>query len=240
MIKTGLTLSIEKNGSIEEYAIPTDYVKAVAECGALPVLIPPLEDKDKLDQIISGIDGIIMTGGDDLSPEMYGEKNTGLSRNTSVVRDEAELYILDKVLNSGKPVLGICRGFQLINVYFGGTLYQDLESQFRIGINHRNIFVNPEDLHHEVRIEEGTMLSEVIRCERFMVNSRHHQGVKNPGKGLVQSAYSSDGLVEAVEHPEMNIIAVQWHPENIAALGGKYKALFIDFIHRCELSGRKN
>lgn len=235
MIKIGLTLSIEHNGPIEEFAIPSDYISSVIECGALPVLIPPLEDKEKLEHILAGIDGIIMTGGDDISPEMYGEKNKGFSRNTSRIRDEAELYILGRALESGCPVLGICRGFQLINVYFGGTLYQDLETQFRIGINHRNLFMTPEDLHHEVRIEENTQLFEVIRCERFMVNSRHHQGIKEPGQGLVQSAHSSDGIIEGIEHPGMNIIAVQWHPENLARLGGRYNALFIDLIHRCEV-----
>lgn len=234
MIKIGLTMSIELSGLIIQYTIPTDYIKAVADNGAVPVLIPPLEARKNLQQILSGLDGIIITGGEDISPEIYGEENTGLSRNTSKVRDEAELFILESVISSGCPVLGICRGFQLINVYFGGSLYQDIESQYRIGINHRNTFMNSGDLHHEVRIDEETILFEIIRSERFMVNSRHHQGIKEPGKGLVVSAQSSDGIIEGIEYPGKNIIAVQWHPENLAGLGGKYNALFIDLIHRCK------
>jgi len=234
MIKIGLTMSIELKGAVKEYVIPSDYIAAVSESGAIPVLIPPLENSAKLEQILSGIDGIIITGGDDISPELYGEQNTGLSFNTSLVRDDAEKYMLKKVIESGYPILGICRGFQLINIYFGGKLYQDLETQFRIGINHRNQLVNSEELHHEVRIEDGTMLFEIIRSERFMVNSRHHQGVREPGKGLIPAAFASDGLIEAVENPEMNIVAVQWHPENLFRRGGKYGAIFSDLINRCE------
>lgn len=234
MIRIGLTLSIENRGSFNEYLIPSDYVKAVIESGALPVLIPPLEDRNRLDLILSGIDGIIITGGDDISPEIYGEENTGLSLNTSRVRDEVELYLMGKAVNSGNPVLGICRGFQLVNIFFGGTLYQDLESQFKGRINHKNNFRNSEDLHHEVIIESGSRLSSIIRSERFMVNSRHHQGVKEPGRGLVPSAYASDGIIEALEQRNLNIIAVQWHPENLVRLGGKYISLFADLVQRCK------
>jgi putative glutamine amidotransferase len=234
MIKIGLTLSVEEKGNRAEYHIPSDYVSAVIDSGAKPGLINPTEDRAALNEYLSAIDGIIITGGDDISPEFYGEENSGMSFNTSRIRDEAEIYIIDKVLELNYPVLGICRGFQLINIYFGGKLYQDLESMFRIGINHRNQFMSPEDLHHEVRIEDGTLLFEIIRSERFMVNSRHHQGVKEIGNGLNLSAYSSDGLAEAVEFPEKNIIAVQWHPENLVSLGGRYKSLFFDLKHRCE------
>ncbi|HOP30204.1 MAG TPA: gamma-glutamyl-gamma-aminobutyrate hydrolase family protein [Spirochaetota bacterium] len=234
MMKIGLTMSIEQKGTVKEYSIPSDYIDAVYESGAIPVLIPPLENIAIIDHILSGLDGIIITGGDDISPALYGEQNTGQSLKTSLVRDEAEKYILGKVLESGNPILGICRGFQLINVYFGGKLYQDLETQFRVGINHRNQFMNPEELHHEVRIEDGTMLFEIIRSERCMVNSRHHQGVREPGDGLIPVAFASDGLIEAVENSEMNIVAVQWHPENLFRRGGKYGSIFSDLIIRCE------
>lgn len=240
MVKIGLTLSIERRGALTEYVIPSDYVAAVIDCGAFPLLIPPLEGRRELDEYISSVDGIIMTGGDDISPEIYGEENMGLSLNTSRTRDDAEMYILDRALDLEYPILGICRGFQLINVYFEGTLFQDLETQFGVGVIHRNLFREPGDLHHEVIIEEGTALSGIIGCSEFMVNSRHHQGVKSAGKGLFPSAFSGDGIIEAVEQKDMNIIAVQWHPENLVRLGGRYRALFEDLIKRCELfKGKK-
>lgn len=235
MIKIGLTLSIEKKTAMTEYVIPSDYAAAVMECGALPVFIPPVEERGLLDEYIAGVDGIIMTGGDDISPEIYGEENNGLSLNTSLPRDRAELYILERAVDLGYPVLGICRGFQLINVYFGGTLYQDLESQFGSGVTHRHVFREPGDLHHEVSIEKGTRLFDIIGVSELRVNSRHHQGVKNPGRGLLPSAYSGDGIIEAMEQGDMNIIAVQWHPENLVSLGGRYKSLFENLIRRCEL-----
>ncbi len=239
MVKIGLTLSLEKRGEIYEYGIPSDYIRAVTECGALPVLLPPVDNCNILNEYLSGVDGIIMTGGDDISPVLYGEINTGLSRNVSEQRDRSELYLLKKAISKHYPVLGICRGFQLINVYFGGTLYQDLSMEFNGIENHANVFKNPEDLHHDILIEKGSFLFDIIGTSDFKVNSRHHQGVKNPGKGLVCSAYSGDGIIEALEQPDMNIIAVQWHPENLVCLGRRYKSLFIDLIKRCELFREK-
>ncbi|HOP64096.1 MAG TPA: gamma-glutamyl-gamma-aminobutyrate hydrolase family protein [Spirochaetota bacterium] len=235
MIRIGLTMGVERKGTLDEYLIPADYLKAVNECRAVPILIPPVEDRMILDEYISSIHGIIITGGDDISPVVYGCENTGLSRNTSLVRDEAELYVIERAINAGYPILAICRGFQMINVFSGGALYQDLETEFGSGISHRNIFDNPVDLHHDVVIEKGSRLYNIIGTERFPVNSRHHQGVKETGRDLFRAAYSDDGLVEAVESDDMNIIAVQWHPENIVMLGGRYRALFTDMVERCRV-----
>lgn len=234
MIRIGVTLSVESRGAFFEYCIPSDYVYAVISCGATPLLIPPLEDPGTLDRYLADVDGIIMTGGDDITPEVYGSENNGLSQNTSIVRDEAEIYLIRKALDLGYPVLGICRGFQLINAAFGGELYQDIETEYGVGVKHRNVFKSAENLHHEVSIEKGTMLHRIIGSEKFAVNSRHHQGIKTPGKGLSISAVAGDGIIEAVESAEMNIVAVQWHPENLVRLGGEYKALFADLVERCE------
>lgn len=235
MIKIGLTLSIENKGSFYEFSIPSDYVSAVIECGGFPVLIPSLNNHEAIDKFLEEVDGIIMTGGDDISPELYGEDNRGLSINTSPQRDEAEIYLLGRALELGYPVLGICRGFQLINVYSGGALFQDLEKEFSGGVVHRNMFRNPEDLHHEVNIGKESLLSDIICSDRFMVNSRHHQGIRVPGRDLTVTAYSDDGLVEAVENRDLNIIAVQWHPENLVSLGGVYRSLFENLVKRCEV-----
>lgn len=206
----------------------------LSAAGGGPVLIPPIEDRGALDRYLADVDGIIMTGGDDITPEIYGSVNTGLSLNTSMVRDEAEIYLIRKAVELGYPVLGICRGFQLINAAFGGELYQDIETEHGGGVKHRNVFKSAENLHHEVSIEKGSVLHRIIGSERFAVNSRHHQGIKSPGKGLSISAVSDDGIIEAVESAEMNIIAVQWHPENLVRLGGEYIALFNDLVERCK------
>jgi len=235
MIKIGITISVESKNGREDYSIPADYLTAVIKSGASPVLIPPIEEHSKLEEYLESIDGLLLTGGDDISPELYGEKNTGLSRHISMRRDEAELYIIGRAVHFGLPVLGICRGFQILNAYFGGSLFQDIGSQFNGVINHANSFNNATDLHHEVFFEYGTTLMKISGVPDMIVNSRHHQGIKTLGTELKPAAYAGDGLVEAFENMEMNIIAVQWHPENIARLGGKYTALFDDLVKRAGL-----
>ena len=240
MVKIGLTISVEKRNNPEEYCIPADYITAVMKYGASPVLIPPLDEHAKLDAYLEDIDGLVLTGGDDISPELYGEVNSGLTGHVSKTRDEAELYIIGRAVHSGIPLLGICRGFQILNVYFGGTLYQDLASQFGELIHHANPFVSATDLHHDIFFECGTAFMGISGGADMTVNSRHHQGIKALGTGLRAGAFPSDGLIEAFECSDMNIMAVQWHPENTVRLGGRYDMLFQNLLERSTIfAGKK-
>lgn len=162
--------------------------------------------------LLDRIDGIIFTGGDDFDPAIYGGGDNSLVEDYDFSFDKACLEFLDHALKKDIPVLGICRGFQLINIYFGGTLYEDLQSQFSKKIIHRN--GKDKFASHDVIFEKNQRLYNLIKEERWTVNSLHHQGVKDLGEGLVVNARSSDGLIEAFENPKYKyLVGIQWHPE---------------------------
>jgi putative glutamine amidotransferase len=174
------------------------------------------------------LDGLILQGGDDVAPESYGEKPLKPEWSGDAVRDRYELELAKEFLACNKPVLGICRGAQLLNVLFGGTLYQDLPTQFssptpgrapgqaKASVNHRDWDLYDGN-HHELCFEAGSHLSKwyPVAAGVAKVNSIHHQGVKSLGKGLVAEARSPDGLIEAIrlEDDEPFAFGVQWHPE---------------------------
>ena len=178
-----------------------EWVKEVAE----PV---PLSDKRDLGV---SIDALILSGGGDLNAERYGEKNLR-TEEVSDVRDDFEFFALDEALKERIPVLGICRGMQLINVFFHGSLWQDIDEFGAITDDHAGS--GGKDKVHKVRIVKDTMLYNIIGEEVIEVNSHHHESVKKPGENLTVSAYSlKDKIIEGIENLEFKVIAVQWHPE---------------------------
>ncbi|MDO8461499.1 MAG: gamma-glutamyl-gamma-aminobutyrate hydrolase family protein [Deltaproteobacteria bacterium] len=198
-----------------------DYL---AHQGAMPVLIPDLGEK-KLKEFLAEIDGFVFPGGSDLAPESYREKPIQNGKWLGdPYRDAYELKILDAAIRQGKPVLGICRGCQLINVYFGGTLYQDISSQKEGTLVHRDAG-EYDKVNHTIQFQSGGFLEKIYgRATPKMVNSVHHQGVKDLGKGLVVEAISpEDQLIEAVSYkdPKKFVVGVQWHPEFSETLKGK-------------------
>ena len=191
-----------------------DFANFWASFGVLPVLIPNL-DKPYLDHFLSQLDGLALMGGTDIAPQRYGE--TALQNwHGDSLRDHYEWTILDWFVDKKMPVFGICRGFQLLNVYFGGSLYQDLPSQAASNIVHADKSLYDLNLH-AIHLEKGALFDNLqLTKESNMVNSLHHQGVKRLADGLQALAYAEDGLVEAFYHtayPEGKIMAVQWHPE---------------------------
>lgn len=189
------------------------YTQAVAQSGAIPVIIPPCE-AHKMDEVLQRVDGIVFTGGGDFTPEMIGERPVPSLSSINTRRDEFEFALFKRVMAFHIPILGICRGFQLMNLVMGGTIYQDLSSEFPTPVllhsqsDARNVAT------HEVKIEPQTLLHQLFQSEQAKVNSFHHQALKQLAPGLHTSAVSTDGVIEAVESSEFYpLLGVQWHPE---------------------------
>ncbi|HZQ88940.1 MAG TPA: gamma-glutamyl-gamma-aminobutyrate hydrolase family protein [Gaiellaceae bacterium] len=189
--------------NLEAALIPFDYVKAVEKAGGRPVLVPP--STEGIEETLDALDAVVFTGGSDLDPEFYGEQAHPETVGVVRMRDEAELALLQAALERDMPVLGICRGIQVLNVGLGGDLEQHLEG-------HRH---EPpgQFIAHDVAIEPNTRLAGMLG-ERTTVMSHHHQGIKTLAPGLVETARADDGLLEAVEAPERRFtVGVLWHPE---------------------------
>jgi microsomal dipeptidase-like Zn-dependent dipeptidase/gamma-glutamyl-gamma-aminobutyrate hydrolase PuuD len=212
----GLSVSPTDNGS----ALSAYYINAVLKAGGAPVLIPAVTDVTALRQIVAGLDGLVLTGGKDVNPLWYREDPLQPLGDVDPLRDEYELKLIKLATDRNIPLLGICRGEQLINVAFGGTLYQDIPSQ-RAGkplIKHVQK-MSGEYVSHTVSVAPKSQLAAIIGAGKQGVNTFHHQAVKDIAPGFRAVAYSTDSIVEAIEAwPERPILAVQWHPE--ALVGG--------------------
>lgn len=178
-----------------------NYINAVENLGAKATA-------EYLPDIDTSFDGLILAGGGDIDPMRFSEENNG-SKNIDTARDEAEFALLKAYVDAGKPVLGICRGHQVINVFFGGSLYQDMPE----AVFHKSN--ESGDNVHTVTAKKGSIL-EKYYDEEFAVNSSHHQAVKKVGKGLVATALWENKYIEASEHETLPIFSVQFHPERMA------------------------
>ncbi len=189
------------------------YMDGIDQAGGIPVMFPFTSDVKDLEQLAGMCSGFLFTGGHDVSPEIYHEKPLEGLVSCCSKRDIMEEEILRMAIESDKPVLGICRGIQLINAELGGTLYQDIPLQHPSGTEHHQNA--PYDIPvHEVRVIPDTPLYECLKQERLAVNSYHHQAVKEISERLAVMAVSPDGLVEALYMPGHRFLwAVQWHPE---------------------------
>jgi len=203
-----------------------NYISALAEAGAVPLVLPLSDDAALLDELTQACDGFLLTGGYDISPSLYGQEKLPACGDGTDGLDRMEAALIPRILAADKPVLGICRGLQFLNVALGGTLWQDLPSQHPSGINHR--MEAPYDRFvHTVMQPEDSPLLQVIPSQCFSVNSAHHQAICALGKGLFPAARSEDGIIEAICMPEKKFVyAVQWHPEDLFRIDENAAALF--------------
>jgi putative glutamine amidotransferase len=201
----------EKKDSI--WMLP-GYMQGLENAGAAAVILPLTVSINVLEQTAALCDGFLFTGGHDVDPKRYHQKKSDLCDEICETRDKMEEYIFhEAVINQNKPALGICRGIQLFNVFLGGSLYQDIPTEFPSSVTH--VKGPPYDAPaHKVNLVEGSPLQKLIGKENIEVNSYHHQGVNRLAQGLEVMATAEDGLVEAVYMPQQRFVwAVQWHPE---------------------------
>lgn len=189
------------------------YMDGIAQAGAIPIIFPFSSDKDEISRLVYICDGILFTGGQDVSTELYGEKPLDGLVTSCEKRDAMETTVLKISMELDKSVLGICRGIQFINAALGGTLYQDLPVQHPSAIKHHQH--PPYDVPvHDVELIRNSPLYECLKTRTLPVNSYHHQAVKKTAPGFETMAFSPDGLVEAMYMPSQKFLwAVQWHPE---------------------------
>jgi putative glutamine amidotransferase len=211
-----------------------DYIKRVYEAGGLPIVLTasvgPYDDEE-VGRIVELVDGVLLSGGEDIHPMFYGQEPANSLMRVSIKRDTFEIALIHECIARGKSMFGICRGIQILNVALGGTLYQDIiEERGRGTVQHmqRN---GSEDVHHSVALDG--LLKELYRKEKTYVNSFHHQAVKDVAEDLLICAESADGIAEACVHKKNdNIFAVQWHPERASI--AEYQKLFQYFVQNCQ------
>ena len=190
-----------------------EYLGGIIQAGGVPMIFPLSDHEEELKILSDMCDGFLFTGGQDVSPEIYNEKPLGKSVSCCRIRDRMETIILKEAMKNDKPLLGICRGIQLINAELGGTLYQDIPTQYPSSTEHHQRA--PYDVPvHTVNIVKDSPLYSVLKTECLPVNSYHHQAVKAVAPDLEVMAISEDGLTEALYRPKSRFLwAVQWHPE---------------------------
>ena len=224
----------ERSGeAIEKDYVNRDYSVSVCKGGGIPVVIPVNDSEEDIIRLLENIDGIVLSGGYDIAPDLYGEEpQKGLGYTMRAV-DEFYIKLIRCAYSLGLPVLGICKGIQAMNVAFGGTLYQDLNSMDGI-IKHAQD-APQMDPSHRVSINEGSWLYDLFGSSAF-VNSFHHQAVKTLAPGFIAIAESQDGIIEAIEMKDNPLMtAVQWHPEKMVPHGNmKMLKIFTWFCEKCK------
>ena len=219
-----------------QFALPETYVQALVLAGANPVLIPSDLPDDVLQGLVQRLDGILFSGGGDIEPQRYRAESHPSLIYVDPDRDSVEFFLLENTLQIRLPFLAICRGIQVLNVSLGGTLYIDVPSQIPDALKHN---FNPGEipldyLAHEVQVERGSRLNEIVGISTVEVNSTHHQAIKDLAPGLRPVAYAPDGLIEAVELNGYGFgLGLQWHPERLVAQAPML-ALFRAFVEAAE------
>ena len=205
--------------------LSANYTDAIARAGGVPVIFPTVADSALASALIRMVDGVIFSGGGDLDPSYYGETVWNETVEVDTLRDVSDLLLMRAALASGKPVMAICRGEQLMNVVLGGTLVQDIPTQVDTMIKHSG------GTRHRIGVEKGSVLYALFGEDSLTVNSSHHQAVKDPAPSVRVTARANDGIIEAYEYGD-RVIAFQFHPEGLARTDDAWLAPFRYFIRK--------
>ncbi len=204
------------------------YHEAIWSSGGIPLTLSYTTDEKRLREYVDACDGFLFSGGLDINPALYGEEIKFDSVEIDTARDDFEGAIFPLVYASNKPVLGICRGIQSLNVFLGGSLYQHIDG-------HSQTPVPGSQPTQRVKVTEGSMLGMITSREELMINTFHHQAIKDVAECFVIDAVSDDGIIEAVHHRERDFfLAVQWHPEMYFTSDEPMQKLFAAFVEKCK------
>ncbi|QUW23127.1 gamma-glutamyl-gamma-aminobutyrate hydrolase family protein [Sporosarcina sp. Marseille-Q4063] len=230
----GITTDVDSD---RKHQLNTNYVTAVKRAGGLPLILPIGVEEDAK-QVAHLIDGIILTGGGDIDPTLFDEEPHALLGEVSPTRDSLEIALAKEMLQANKPILGICRGLQILNVALGGAIIQDIHSQSANTILQHSQKATRSHQSHFVQVKKESILESIAETTKIKVNSFHHQAVKDVPKPLKISGTASDGIIEAVESTDHDfVLGVQWHPEALAEYGEVVSLrLFDKFVEKCKES----
>lgn len=233
---TGYTDRSARPPNVSIFALAQTYVQAVTSVGGAPVILPPYLEQSLLRAAFDGIDGLILSGGGDIHPSAFGERDRGLLWRVDQERDRTELSLARWAVTEALPVLAICRGIQVLNVASGGTMIQDIPTQVQNALSHSSVVGRPlPRIAHTVDVEPDTRLAALIGAGRIDVNSAHHQAVETVGHDLVATARAPDGVIEGLETPDHPFcIGVQWHPEVMIETAPPMRRLFKGLIEAAQ------
>lgn len=209
-----------------DYRITRSYAEAISAAGGIPVLLPAALSPEDVEALLPNLGGLLIPGGADVDPLLYGEeprRELGLTKRSN---DDFEIHLLRTARTAHLPILCVCRGEQILNVAFGGTLYQDIPSQLPESFRHQQTPTDRNDATHSLNLKSDSLLAKIYGCEQMVVNSFHHQAVKTPAPGFTVSARSKDGVIEAIENQAEDILGVQWHPEAMFLAHPEHLLLF--------------
>jgi len=228
-------IGVSSNIKEDLLSVPLSNVRAITQFGGVPIVLPNLE-MDGIEEIASTIDGLLLTGGGDIDPTLFGEEPLPGLGNIVPERDRFEVALIHKMLKLNKPILGICRGAQILSIAMGGDMYQDIYSQ-RDGslLQHDQQAPNWHGSHF-VEVTEGSLLRKIVGVDKFKVNSYHHQALRNMPEGFIVSGVASDGVIESFESTNHTfVMGVQWHPESLISKNDVNSlAIFEAFINECK------
>ncbi len=223
----GLTPSVDEENN--RCLVQPGYLESIDRAGGLGLMLPLTDRDEDIARFVELCDGFLFVGGPDIEPWRYGQELLPACGPQNVQRDAMEWKLMEAALAADKPILGVCRGIQILNTVLGGTLYQDIPSQYETNLSHQMPQPPYDRVAHPLRVVEGTPLAQLSPLEG--VNSRHHQAVLDLAPGLQPMAYASDGILEAVWMPEKRFVwAVQWHPEAFWAAGDGNLELFAQLV----------
>jgi putative glutamine amidotransferase len=240
--RIGITPDVSvSNGTKEPVTILHErYARAVEQAGGVPLILPPLPSSRIVRAMIEALDGLVVSGGNfDIHPKFYGDKPIPELGQIKEERTEFELGLIALALARDMPLLGICGGAQAINVALGGSLYQDIDTQYPNRIEHQRSQLKDRG-GHAVAIHAHTKLRKIVGKPILEVNTTHHQAVKTPGKRLVVNATAEDGIVEGIESPAHRfVLGVQWHPEFLVHRDAAQRKIFAALVYACRQSSER-